>query len=136
MTDLQLVSALMLAVACLATYLAGRLLERDVRIKEKDGLISELSLTVKAYQNRAVESTGDAPIFNEQGIVLSKPAIVNDNTPVQFIRPPFAQAEADWEAEEEVKQRSLAANFGIQVPPLSEEAKERIKQTYPSNGLQ
>lgn len=133
MTDIVFVSVLCPAVAGLA-YVAGRLFERNVRIKEKDALINELSLTLKAYQNRAVENTGDAPIFSEQGIVLSKPAIVSDNAPVQFIRPPFAQAESDWEDEEEAKKQSLAANFGIQVPPLSNEEKERIKQTYPVNG--
>lgn len=133
MTDLQLVSALMLAVACLATYLAGRLFERDKRLTELQTLLAQVHLEKRAYINQLLVNKGQTPIFGEKGQIIALEHVPDNTSVTQILRPPFAQAEADWEAEEEAEKQSLAAHFGARVPPLSEEDKQRMRQSYQVN---
>jgi hypothetical protein len=123
-TETLLVSALVIAVAAFA-YIAGRLLERGKTVTRLESLLDTERRESRAYLNQLLTKTGQA-IFDEKGEpVINRPP---DNSPAVSLRPPFAQAELDWEAEEEAKKPITASQ--VFVPPLTNEEKQRMQKEY------
>lgn len=104
-------------------YLLGTLREREIRLTDAQAGLTAREEAIKAYQNRLLERQGVAPIFNEGG------EIVLDGEKLPFkahiLRPPFAQAEYDWEEEDEANRAIAFSDLG-----LTPDDKERIRNTY------
>lgn len=125
--SLELVAALVSLGA--GSYIAGLLKGAYARIKERDAVIDSQAKELKAYQNKLAEKQGLTPIFDETGaIVISQPP---DNSPFQILRPPYQQAEIEWEAEEQAnKPPTVAQTFGAFVPELTDEQKAAMSEKY------
>jgi hypothetical protein len=111
-------------------YLIGQLRERVALIADKDKRIDKLETANAALLNRLTIREGATPVFDEKGNVVITP-LLNDNPVVFHIKPPFAQAEAEWEQEELDNRPPAMSDF---TKPLSEAEKERLRNTYANNG--
>lgn len=118
------VVVLLCLVTAACAYVLGRLSELTKRLKETQTLLAHTHLEMRAYQNQLLVRQGSPPIFKENGAInLSR---VPDETPImQIMRPPFAQAELDWEDEENEKKVTLKSF--LPTPPLTDADKERIR---------
>lgn len=113
-------------MAC--AYCVGLLKERSSRITELHTLLAQTHLEKRAFENQLLVKQGSPPIFKENGVIALEH--VPDDVPLmQILKPPFAQAELDWE-EEEKESISVDKAFKTFVPPLTEEQKADIAQRY------
>lgn len=129
-----LVVALLLVTA-VSAFIAGRLIECGKRLVETQGWLAESRLETKAYQNQSFAKQGMPPLFASDGTVKFDDSI--DNTPVsQILRPPFAQAELDWENEEELPITSNQAlrSFTYITPLTDEQKSEMMKEVHNIRG--
>ena len=125
MLELSIVALLCFAAG--SAYLLGRLFERDKRVAEKDAQITILKQSNQAYQNQLLTRQGSPPIFESDGTIRIE-QVVSDSPLIGIMRPPFAQAELDWDDEEQEIQRSVAAN--PLVPALTDKQKAEILRVY------
>lgn len=123
----ELVAALMLTLTALA-FTVGQLIERGKRLKELQTLLAQTHLEKRAFENQLLVRQGSPPIFSEGGIVNLE-HIPSDVSANQILRPPFAQAELDWENEEQ-KPLNAVQTLGAFVPELSEEEKAAMLTKY------
>ncbi len=126
----EILVAALFVTAAYAFYTAGRLLERTKRLKDRDEALAKLESASRAYQNKIVERRGYSPLFDETGVILTPVPV--DSSPPQILRPPFAQAEINWEEEEENEKPLTAAEvFKPYVPELTDAQKAEMRAMYP-----
>jgi len=140
-----IIAAWVVALFLLGYYYA--IAKALVKIAEKlDETNKSLNDQMQRWQNLAVRRAGYAPVFPEaeppqrleaqdsREIITSEPS----STIIGTMRPPFAQAEYDYAQEEEKRSLNVASinQSFANVPPLTDEEKERLKALAAQNGNQ
>jgi hypothetical protein len=132
--DLAMLAILSLSLV-LGAYFYGKLQGLVASDKAKSSEITGLKLENAALLNRLTLKEGSAPIFDEKGNIVITPPGYTSNPVMTILRPPFAQAEHDWEQEEIENRPPAMSDLGsVFVSDLSEAEKERLRNTYGTNG--
>lgn len=127
MSENTLILLSTLLIIAIYSFLIGRFIELSKTTNRISDSIRRLESERRALTNRLFAREGVSPIeYDADGSALPQ-ADTGSDSPNQILRPPFAQAELDWEAEDEtIRPLSMRDITEPSIPPLTERQKQEL----------